>query len=443
LYRIFFCLNRSSPKTTRLARKFLAVDDSIFFLSASWPGKSRLAGYLYRLNHHCMPLRLFFWCMLACGPQFAWAQSVAELVLCQGVSNNKPVGVTQQFAQQARAYCWLSLEEATPGSTIEVAWYWQGDRQHVESLVLRGDSWRTHCYKTLYQAGTWRVVVRNQVGDSLAGETFTAGLPAMLRQGENGQARGAPSPPIPSPGMPIPAALPVPTESSQALVQPGQLLFPPDYDPNQAHPLLVFFPSVQRDAASWYQALHTHASGKQASFWDEYFPEETPTLSPLILLLPGSLAAQDQSWEGLATSIYRYENRLFADLSDLQTQAEETDRQVLLLGEGLGGDLAWAIAQRYPDRFAGALLLDCRCSYYQRGSLAIQAQQDMRYLLAHGPMDDIETVDNLRQSLKQLTDAQVPFQYWELAQPAAAGLGASRLQQGFEFLLTPTKDTGQ
>jgi len=364
-------------------------------------------------------------------PLWLLAQQVTDLELCEGVVDNQPKGVKRTFAERERAYCWLRVEDAQPGQVLSVVWYWQDQPQHIEELPLRSDRWRTHCYKTLYQPGLWRVVIRNQAGDSLAGASFTAGQPALARL-DQGAYRGEPEPPRPTPGMPQPAQLAVPPGFAHALPQASAVRLPPDYQAGRAHPLVVVFPSQAHSANRWYQTLLTEQgqSGANLPAADSGQP------APVVLLLPGQLQTADQSWEGLSAAIYRYENRLFEDLGQWQLQHGGPADEILLMGQGLGADLAWAIAQRYPDRFDGALLLDCRCSYYQRGSFEVQARRDMRYLLAHGPLRDIEAVENLRQSVKWLTDAAVPYQYWELEAPTPTALETKMLHRAFEYLLS-------
>ncbi len=364
-------------------------------------------------------------------PLWLLAQQITGLELCEGVVDNQPTGVKRTFAERERAYCWLQVEDARPGQVLSVGWYWQDRSQHIEELPLQSDSWRTHCYKTLYQPGLWRVVIRNQAGDSLAGASFTAGQPALARL-DQGAHRGAPEPPVPTPGMPQPAPLSVSAGFTQALLQASAVHLPPDYRAGQAHPLVVVFPSQTHNARQWYQTILTNQaqSGKNPMVPDSGQP------APVVLLLPGQLEAADKSWEGWSAAIYRYENRLFEDLGQWKRQHGAAMHEILLVGQGLGADLAWAIAQRYPDRFHGALLLDCRCSYYQRGSFAVQARRDMRYLLAQGPLREIEAVDNLRQSIKWLTDATVPYQYWELDVSAQKALNPERLRRAFDYLLS-------
>lgn len=368
------------------------------------------------------------------------AQQVTSMALCDTVQDNEPVGVKQVFAVRDRAYCWIQVEDATPGDRLQVRWYFEDSLHHVETLPLPAPSWRTHCYKTLYSAGQWRMVLRNQQGDSLAGQSLVA-ADALA---EHGQTRGTPDPPRPSPGMPQPAPLQVPEGFAASLASEATLHLPPNYSTDRPHPLLVIFPTVGQPAPTWLaQWADVSSAEVPQAFWSVLFPVDRPALPPVVLMLPESLQPRDRSWSGFSAAIYRYENRLFADLQRLRQQHPLLTERVLLVGQGLGGDLAWAIAQRYPDRVHGAALFDCRCSYYQRGSLAIQAHLGVRYLLAHGPITDPETEANLRQSRKLLMEARVPFQQWELPQPAPEGLDLTRLQQGFDFLLPEATVTDQ
>ncbi|HUK61965.1 MAG TPA: hypothetical protein VLV15_01490, partial [Dongiaceae bacterium] len=84
----------------------------------------------------------------------------------------------------------------------------------------------------------------------------------------------------------------------------------------------------------------------------------------IVVLTAGLGRARDyDTAEHWAATIARYENRLLGDLDRLAGQRRIDRRRVIVAGSSLGGDLAWALALRNPDRVCGAVVMASRASY--------------------------------------------------------------------------------
>lgn len=98
-------------------------------------------------------------------------------------------------------------------------------------------------------------------------------------------------------------------------------------------------------------------------------------------------STKDHSWEGFEACIHRYENRILKDLEELGAQYSFDKDRVVLIGFSLGGDLSWAISQRYPEKFKGAIVMGSRCGYAEKGMLARQAKSNFKSYIGIGEFE--------------------------------------------------------
>jgi len=374
------------------------------------------------------------WLTMGCVFLFhgVWGQEVAQILLCERVVENEAIGVRNDFQEDERAYAWLKLVDIDPSSRyIHIHWTLETETQHVEQLRISAPSWRTHCYKTLYKAGNWGVVVLSQAGDTLANRTFMvmpSGEIPLMRSGK----LISELPPPPAGGAP-PAQLTYPPYYQSELKQNSVLLPPSGGDSAQPQSVIVVFPGIETSSiARWQQWLQEQSGGDPAGL------EQSIRQKALILLLPEEGTSGDETWEGMPAAIHRYEKQVFADIESLKESYPLAAEHVILLGEAWGADLAWAIGQRYPDQFAGAWLRDCKCSYYQQGSLQVQAAGDMRYVLERDTLSAPESLEMLEQSLRMLARARVSMQVWQ--QQQGAEQRPTSLRQVLGYLMAPTQE---
>ncbi len=330
-------------------------------------------------------------------------QRVAEMQLCERVVANEPLAPKAHFDQRERAYCWLYLEAGRVGQSVVVQWRWEGEVQHQEVLRIGDQTWRTHCYKTLYQPGRWEVQVRKRGGELLARRWITAGDTSQLiprDQEADTAARQAPALPnlTPTPGMPVPAPLARKRGEEPPPLPPSRWLAPQPSTLQTRADVLIVMPDTSRTAQELWQALKVN------------FPQSDQLRKFWVMLPTETLPPIEQDWDELSSTIARYEKRIFYDLRAQNQPSYSSATRTYIIGQGQGADLAWALTQRYPDRFDGALLVNCDCGYYQRGSMEVQRQSGMRYVVA-APMSTPENgLDLLQTTLDRLARARVAHQ---------------------------------
>lgn len=353
--------------------------------------------------------------MLCLGP--VYAQQVTGLELCRAVKDNEPVDPTRAFELREQVFCWVKVEEARPGDHIEVRWWWEEELQHEEKLWLGDQSWRTHCYKTLYWPGQWRAEVYSSQGELLKEITFfthdTTDQPLEIARE-----------PLPEPtvgaGMPQPAPLGQ-ERGAPATLAASQWLRPNSFPASAAVATWVVMPDEASTAAALWQRLEAEIP-------------DSISAAPTQVMLPANYARYPHGdWAAFSIQLDQFERRILYDLE----QADTKDQPVFLLAQGQGADLAWAMMQRYPDRFDGALLVGCECGYYQRGSMPIQAQRGLRYVFAAPGVNQTFELDQLQASLDQLSRAMVPYQALRQADfTQLSNLSASQWLEAMRYLST-------
>ncbi len=350
-----------------------------------------------------------------------WAQGVTEMTLCESVVNNEPFNPGQSFAQGQKAYCWLKVEGAEPGDYVLVQWWWDGSLQHEEKLRLGDTKWRTHCYKTLYQAGAWQVKVVNSAGQVLNQQEFASYQGDLAQVGENAD-------PLPSPEVRTERSQPISLSQSRGTTLPN---LAPSRWMSQGNPqqvsssrVVIIMPDVHSNALELWASLDIGVLDSMPE-WREAW----------VMLPAGNVLEQGGSYENLSLDVDRYEKRILADL-DAQSRLSAQPLEVLVLAQGEGADVAWAIIQRYPDRFSSALLVGCECGYYQRSSMEEQTARGMRYVFVSGSESSYsEGFDQLGMTLNRLARSEVFHQTYERAgTPTLSSLRSQFIRQAVWFL---------
>src|SRR5262249_50928847 len=126
-----------------------------------------------------------------------------------------------------------------------------------------------------------------------------------------------------APGDPVPLG-----RSSSA----GTVVYPPGFDDHRPYPVVVMLPA---------------SNGPSAQMLRYYIP---PNYA--IVVLSAGIGTPDDYATGAAWSrtIQRYERQLLSDLDALAEQGNVDTGHVVLAGFSMGGDLAWALALRNPER---------------------------------------------------------------------------------------------
>lgn len=127
-----------------------------------------------------------------------------------------------------------------------------------------------------------------------------------------------------------------------------------------------------------------------------------------IALIPGGVGStNDHSWEGFEACIYRYENKILQDIDSLSKIYNIDHSKIILAGFSLGGDLGWAISQRYPEKFRGALVNGSRCGYSEKGMMLRQAKKGVKYYIAMGELEPETRMKGAKAAVAALNKAAI------------------------------------
>lgn len=169
----------------------------------------------------------------------------------------------------------------------------------------------------------------------------------------------------------------------------SEILLPPEYDESKKYPLLVFLPPTYLTAKdlflSYTMGAKYYKSDIKGMFEQMYDDTDERKRKSFIVMLPkGEGTAKENSYLGFQAAIHRYENRILKDIEQYKDEYNIDTDKVVLVGFSLGGDLAWAITNRYPERFAGAIISGCMCDYWEQDGTDRIADTGLKYYFVMG-----------------------------------------------------------
>jgi pimeloyl-ACP methyl ester carboxylesterase len=184
---------------------------------------------------------------------------------------------------------------------------------------------------------------------------------------------------------------PVPIPGAAAT---GTVVYPPSFDETRPYPVVVMLP----------------ASNGAATQMLRYY---TPPGYAIVVLSAGQGTPDDYA-TGAAWSrtIERYERQMLADLDALAARGQVDTAHVVLAGFSMGGDLAWALALRNPERVHGAVVMASRASYRRRSAdHGVLAARRMRFFFTIGDQEERARVNGARAAARLLDSLGVACVY--------------------------------
>lgn len=153
----------------------------------------------------------------------------------------------------------------------------------------------------------------------------------------------------------------------------AQVVYEPSDAPDHRYAPIVLLPYTGGSAQDLYR-------WKYRSFFNQH------SRSDIVLILPPESGDADdyETGEDWAETVAEWEEEL-AETLDEAAEVVKLDRErVILAGHSMGGDMAWALMQRKPDRYAGAVIMGSRCNWRQRGSPEKLASRSVRVAFSVG-----------------------------------------------------------
>lgn len=189
-----------------------------------------------------------------------------------------------------------------------------------------------------------------------------------------------------------------PAHAREAVTAQDSLVLLPD-GVTTPRPVLILLPFTGGDA----QRLHDWRYG-------ELLPELAEELG-LILVIPsgaGSTAnyASSEAW---TRTLEDYGHRIAADADEVVRRHGGDARRIVLAGYSMGGDLAWALPLRDPERYAGAIVMGSRTSYRDKPALERLAARGFRYFLFMGEHENPARIAGMAAARAALQSARMEF----------------------------------
>jgi pimeloyl-ACP methyl ester carboxylesterase len=177
------------------------------------------------------------------------------------------------------------------------------------------------------------------------------------------------------------------------LDQAADVILPAGHDPARTYPVVIYLPFTGSSAAELRKDL----------------APQVPVADHLALV-PRGVTEAEHYLPDFVSFAKGYEARLLADLSALQKR--HRTGKVYLLGYSLGGDLAWALSVRNPERFDGVVLIGTRCSWpAPKASLARLKARGFRAAFMGGTREASDRLKGLRAASALVTRAGVASRY--------------------------------
>jgi len=203
----------------------------------------------------------------------------------------------------------------------------------------------------------------------------------------------------------------------------SKLILPPDYNPSKSYPIVVMLPFTSGDAEYMFNAYAKEAhstattlSGKLGDILVTFNAQELENPQSFVVLLPrGRGSRRDHSWRGFKACYEKYEERILKDIKKFAKPYHLNTSKIYLTGVSLGGDLGWALSQRNPNFFQGAIVMGSRCSYPPpKGTLALMREKDYTFFMTMGMKEANDRLVGIRYARKLLDSMQVRSIYKEM-----------------------------
>jgi predicted esterase len=153
----------------------------------------------------------------------------------------------------------------------------------------------------------------------------------------------------------------------------AQLVYLPRENPEHRYAPIVLLPYTGGSAQDLYR-------WKYRNFFRQH------RRSDVVFVLPPEEGDYDdyETGEDWAETVMEWEREIGAILDEAAAALPLDRSRVVLAGHSMGGDMAWALMQRQPERYAGAVIMGSRCNWRQQGSPQKLAERAVRVAFAVG-----------------------------------------------------------
>lgn len=182
------------------------------------------------------------------------------------------------------------------------------------------------------------------------------------------------------------------------LDEEAEVLVPKNYNKGRSYPLLVWLPYTG-GTAEYFFRKHK-----------DYLP-----LDEVLVLLPQGAPASTDYLPNFIAYVGWYEERLLSDIARVREMYNVDGERIAIGGFSLGGDLSWALINRNPSLFSGAVMAGTRASYpSKKEDLKILKARNFTASFFIGSAEDPNRYSGINRAATLLKDAGIPTYYEEI-----------------------------
>ncbi|MDP3773664.1 MAG: alpha/beta hydrolase [Gemmatimonadales bacterium] len=194
-------------------------------------------------------------------------------------------------------------------------------------------------------------------------------------------------------------------------------MLPASFDSARTYPVIVMFPA---------------SSGTALSLFESYQPPE----GAIVVLSAGQGSPDLRTGYVWTRTIARYDQQLRADLAALARERRADTTRVVLAGFSMGGDLAWALALRNPQRVRGAVVMSSRARYRARATdMRTLAANGARFFLTIGGAEDPTRRAGALAAARLLDSLQIANRFREISGAGHARAPAEIWEEALAYVL--------
>lgn len=179
------------------------------------------------------------------------------------------------------------------------------------------------------------------------------------------------------------------------------VILPPGYKKGEHYPTLFLLPTADSSAADLFNLNY------RAAYADLMKRRKA------IIVLPESAngAAEPAEGEEPLDAVERYEQKIQWDIDRWGLHYGVDRQKIIVAGYDSGGDVGWALTQRHPEHYAGAIVMGCRCAERAEDAAQEQIAKGFRYFIGLGQGDDHAHLSGAMAAAARLEAAGVQHQY--------------------------------
>lgn len=218
----------------------------------------------------------------------------------------------------------------------------------------------------------------------------------------------------------------------------AKFLYPENYNPNQKYPVVVALPYTGGTGSNymhWYLGT-SDESEYQEKFYalmEQIYPKESDRAkhSFIVMLTSGAGSTADHNWEGFSACIDRYDIHIKNHLDKLKSA--DLDR-VYLTGFSLGGDLSWALINKYPKRFKGIIATGTRCGATRTSNLKLIKENNARCYMTMGEDESTARLAGMEKAIAALKKYDIEHHFYDMPFVGHASVDAAHFQEAIRFM---------